>query len=166
MNTWIMTLNLTRDDNRTFLDRVIEKGIGKNVELSKTDNVQNIKDGDLVYLRYGGSEDQSDNDAVRGLYAVLKKTGYKVSEQLTLFTIEHCYGMKVKTVNSKTIYSTLLAHDLIEYESRVDLKGKLMSTGKNSISSENSEKDREFVESFLKEIEEVKLKVMTKLRGF
>ena len=165
MNTWIMTLNLTRDANRTFLDRVIKRGVGGKVELSKTDNFQNIediKDGDLVYLRYGGSEDQSDNDAVRGLYAILKKTGYTTSEQLTHFTIEHCYGMKVKPINSKTIYSTLLYHDLLDYESRKEFQGKLWNTGKNSISLSA---DPEFVQSFLTDIEEVKLKVKTKL-GF
>ncbi|MGL5956262.1 MAG: hypothetical protein ACRC0X_06615 [Brevinema sp.] len=163
MNKWIMTLNLSRDKNTTFLEQLTTFNIGTHIELSKTVNAQNldrIQTGDLVYCRYGGSESGATNNVVRGLYAVLERIGYKESEQLVVFEIKQRYGLKVDTISNEPFFTTLLPHNMIDEVTRKNLKGKLANTGKNSISIEN---DPQFVAQFLDALNKVRNEMMIKL---
>ncbi len=162
MDTWIMTLNLTRNNNTDFLEDIIAKGIGEEVELLPTDNAQNIDkidNGDFVYLRYGGSGNQSSNNLIRGLYAILEKTKFDTTTNKTTFIIHACYGVKAYAVNNDAYYSTLLPHDLIDYADRDALHDKLISTGKNSISRKA---DQHFVDTFIAVTKKLKLDIINR----
>ena len=159
MNTWIMSLNIIRDDNETFLERLIEKNIGDVIEFSKSDNTKNvekIEKGDIVYLRYGGTSNQQTNNVVRGVYAILERKGYDESKKLTSFIIKACYGIKDQTINSTKFYTTLLPHSLFSDKFKEEFHGLLASSGKNSVSFE---KNSNFVDGFLEELKSVKSQV-------
>ncbi len=165
MNTWIMNLNITRDNNETFIERLTDLSeLDKNIELNKTKNAHNIDDisvGDRVYLCFGGSDNQTKNIVVRGFYAIIEKLGYKDSKkEITLFKIVKCYGRKEETINGMKYYTTLFPRDLFDESFKKYSHSLFMQAGKNSISIE---KNLEFINNFIAELDRLKLQTIAKI---
>lgn len=160
--TWVMNLNYTRG-NKEFLEKLVSQECEKNREISlghteNTQNIQDIKEGDLVYVCFGGSN-ETDNKVVRGVYALLEKI-HNNSTNATHFNIKQCFGKQENTIEGKEYYSTLLPRNLFNKDFIDRTHRNFGSAGRFSTSSE---KNPEFINDFLQNLNEVKLKLRAKL---